>query len=87
MKRILVVSGAFAALMLASAANAQTSTGTRAQNGKFCLEQGGSNAAMNCGFQTMAACEKDAAGKGGKCIENPKMTTGSGMSGDKTKKQ
>ncbi len=74
MNRILIAAASLATITLASSAYAQTGS-----NAKYCLQGGASDAsATNCAFTTMAQCEADAKGKGGKCIENPKMTTGSG---------
>jgi hypothetical protein len=64
---------ALAAIVAAAALTAPASA--QQGSGKFCLK--GPGAAMNCGYQTMAAC--DQAKKGGQsCIQNSAATTGAG---------
>ncbi len=63
-------------LIAVSAIVMTTAAASGAGTGKFCLK--GPGAAMNCQYQTMAACDK--AKKGAQsCIANPSSTTGSGM--------
>jgi hypothetical protein len=80
MKHIVTLAAAAALMAGVSIAHAQgTSTsgtmsksGASATNSQYCLDL---NGAKNCKYPTLAACQKDAAGGGGKCDKNPNFAS------------
>lgn len=75
MKHIVTFAAAAALLAGVSIANAQTTksgtmtkSGASATNAQYCLDRDGSK---NCKYPTLAACQKDVGGSGGKCDKNP----------------
>lgn len=53
-----------------------TAPGMAKSNQAYCLILG--DGSKNCGFQTMAACDKAKTGSTDKCMRNADATTGSG---------
>jgi hypothetical protein len=72
---LLAVTMAVSALSAASVANAQS----RADKAPYCLKM--RSAATDCRFATLAACERQRAGQGGECMENPKGAENTGSAG------
>ena len=88
--KILTMLTAVAALVAGiSVASAQTSSSpaqsappkaSGSGNAAFCINNCGKSARLNCKYQTMASCEKDAKPQNLNCSANPnKSTTGSKM--------
>lgn len=84
MKHIMTLAAAAALMAGVSIANAQgtssktgtmSKSGASATNGQYCLDL---NGAKNCKYPTLAACQKDVGGGGGKCDKNPNFAS-SGM--------
>lgn len=83
MKHIVTFAAAAALMAGVSIANAQTTksgtmtkSGASADNGQYCLDRNGSK---NCKYPTLAACQKDVGGSGGKCDKNPSFAAKGGM--------
>jgi hypothetical protein len=81
MKHIVTLAAAAALMAGVSIANAQgtssktgtmSKSGASATNGQYCLDL---NGAKNCKYPTLAACQKDVGGGGGKCDKNPNFAS------------
>ncbi len=89
MRHVIAISSVAAALAIAAPAFAQQlSNPANSANARFCHQQGSGTDTMNCTYATLDACQKIATAQGGNCVQNPKMTTGSGSGArDNMKKQ
>lgn len=66
------------AQMGSSPSASQSGTQKVTGNSAFCINSTSASAGLNCKYQTMAACEKDAKSQNLNCSPNPnKSTTGS----------
>jgi hypothetical protein len=76
MRYAIAFSSLLAALALAAP---QAGAQGMGQNGRFCLKDSGTSA-VQCKYETMAACEKDKKGNTDQCVPNTN-TTGMGGAG------